>query len=140
MKRWQRNVAMAACVGLAALHVSRREADGILVMLPADHHIARPAAFRAALAAAAAVAERGSIATIGVRPTRPETGYGYIKAVKGAGPVLPIDTFVEKPDIERAAAWVAGQSVDAGMYSASYHDEMECDHGIRSAQDASNSY
>jgi len=69
----------APCVGLAAIHVARRDPRGVMAMLPADHHIARPSAFREALAAAAAVAEQGAIATIGIRPTRPETGYGYLK-------------------------------------------------------------
>ena len=118
----------APCVGLAALHVARREPAGILIMLPADHHIARPAAFRAALSAAAAVAERGAIATIGVRPTRPETGYGYLKLgprlaatrsrregrrARGAGggrrDLQPhkVERFVEKPDAPTAARYLA---------------------------------
>jgi len=69
----------APCVGLAALHVSRLDRKGVMAMLPADHHVARPAAFREALKAAAEVAQGGAIATIGVKPSRPETGYGYLK-------------------------------------------------------------
>ncbi|HYS81891.1 MAG TPA: mannose-1-phosphate guanylyltransferase [Anaeromyxobacteraceae bacterium] len=69
----------APCVGLAALHVARRDKRGVMAMLPADHHVARPAAFREALATAAAAAEGGAIVTIGIRPSRPETGYGYLK-------------------------------------------------------------
>ena len=69
----------APCVGLAALHVSRLDRKGVMAMLPADHHVARPVAFREALKAAAEVAQGGAIATIGVKPSRPETGYGYLK-------------------------------------------------------------
>lgn len=106
----------APCVGLAALHVAAREPRGVMIMLPADHHISRPDAFRAALAAAAAVAEKGQIATIGIRPSRPETGYGYLKvgprlaAVgKARGPLAPhkVERFVEKPDVVTAARYLA---------------------------------
>jgi mannose-1-phosphate guanylyltransferase len=106
----------APCVGLAALHVRAREPRGVMAMLPADHHIARPEAFRAALEAAAAVAEKGSIATIGIRPSRPETGYGYLRvgpklaAVgKARGALAPhrVDRFVEKPDVVTAARYLA---------------------------------
>ena len=75
----------APCVGLAALHVARRDRRGVMAMLPADHHVARPTAFREALAAAAAAAEGGAIATIGIRPNRPETGYGYLKVGEPLG-------------------------------------------------------
>jgi mannose-1-phosphate guanylyltransferase len=106
----------APCVGLAALHVARRDPGGVMAMLPADHHIARPAAFRAALAAAAAVAEDGVIATIGVRPDRPETGYGYLEvgaplaASTDGDPALAprrVKSFVEKPDAATAARYLA---------------------------------
>ena len=106
----------APCVGLAALHVARREPRGVMAMLPADHHIARPAGFRSALGVAARVAERGDIATIGVRPSRPETGYGYLEV--GARLALPgrvrrglephrVKRFVEKPDAATAARYLA---------------------------------
>ena len=117
----------APCVGLAALHVARRDPKGVLARLPADHHIARPRAFRDALSAAAVLAEQGSIATIGVRPTRPETGYGYLKlgprlavsrpagarrAARAAGAdaeLQPhkVDRFVEKPDAATAVRYLA---------------------------------
>ena len=77
----------APCVGLAALHVQRRDPRGVMAMLPADHHVARPGALREALAAGAQLAAAGALATIGIRPDRPETGYGYIRRAAGAGPV-----------------------------------------------------
>jgi mannose-1-phosphate guanylyltransferase len=87
-------------------------------MLPADHHVARPAAFREALASAARLAEKGAIATIGIRPSRPETGYGYLKlgprlagkAVgRGKATLAPhkVERFVEKPDVVTAARYLA---------------------------------
>lgn len=117
----------APCVGLAAIHVARRDPRGVMAMLPADHHIARPSAFREALAAAAAVAEQGAIATIGIRPTRPETGYGYLKLGprlaasrsgsdkrSASGARVParlrahkVDRFVEKPDAATAVRYLA---------------------------------
>ncbi len=106
----------APCVGLAALHVSARHPQGVIAMLPADHHISRPEAFRQALVAAGRLAEAGSIATIGIRPTRPETGYGYLKLGsrlpargKGQAKLLAhrVERFVEKPDVVTAARYLA---------------------------------
>jgi mannose-1-phosphate guanylyltransferase len=106
----------APCVGLAALHVAARDPRGIVAMLPADHHISRPKAFRDALSAAAELAATGAIATIGIHPSKPETGYGYLKL----GPRLPkrrkekarvaahkVERFVEKPDVVTAARYLA---------------------------------
>jgi mannose-1-phosphate guanylyltransferase len=87
-----------------------------MAMLPADHHISRPEAFRAALAAAASVAEKGVIATIGIHPSRPETGYGYLKVgarlpgtgkARGALGPRKVERFVEKPDLVTAARYLA---------------------------------
>jgi mannose-1-phosphate guanylyltransferase len=105
----------APCVGLAAMHVASRDARGVIAMLPADHHIARPEAFRDAVGAAARLAEGGSIATIGIRPSRPETGYGYLKvgpriAAGGKAKKLQahrVERFVEKPDVVTAARYLA---------------------------------
>ena len=86
--------------------------DAILVVMPADHSIADVPALQGALECAARYAERGAIATLGVPPTRPDTGFGYIRI----GAELPdgghaIDGFVEKPAEEIAAQYVA-----AGTY------------------------
>jgi mannose-1-phosphate guanylyltransferase len=89
-----------------------------MAMLPADHHIARPGAFRDALAAAAELAEKGAIATIGLRPARPETGYGYLKlgprlaarGKRGRAAAHKVERFVEKPDVVTAARYLADGS------------------------------
>jgi mannose-1-phosphate guanylyltransferase len=103
----------APCVGLAALHVAARDRKGVMLMLPADHHIARPDAFRAALAQAAGLAAKGHIATIGIRPHAPETGYGYLKVGaklpkgRGRAGAHRVERFVEKPDVITAARYLA---------------------------------
>jgi len=117
----------APCVGLAALHVARKDPRGVIVMLPADHHISRPAAFRDALASAADLAQRGSVATIGIKPSRPETGYGYLKigprlaarGRKGKGAAHKVERFVEKPDVVTAARYLAdgGYLWNSGIFA-----------------------
>ncbi len=117
----------APCVGLAALHVSAKDPRGVIAMLPADHHIARPKGFREALAAAGALAQQGAIATIGIHPSRPETGYGYLKLGprlvarrkgRGRAPAYKVERFVEKPDVVTAARYIAdgGYLWNSGMF------------------------
>jgi mannose-1-phosphate guanylyltransferase len=107
---------------LAAAHQGCR---GAVAFLPADHYIADTEAFLDALRAAEKVAEAGGIATLGIVPVRPETGYGYIR--RAAEPVdMSGDTvyrvleFVEKPDLERAARYLAGGNYywNAGIFVA----------------------
>ncbi|MBU2227643.1 MAG: NTP transferase domain-containing protein, partial [Proteobacteria bacterium] len=70
----------APCIGLAATHILKRDSDAIMMVLPSDHRIGNEPAFREVLQAAAGAASRGdSLVTIGIRPTGPETGYGYIE-------------------------------------------------------------
>ena len=87
-----------------------------MVMLPADHHVARPEAMREALAAGAQLAFEGAVVTIGIRPDRPETGYGYLKVGaklkalgrgKKAFHPARVERFVEKPDVVTAARYLA---------------------------------
>ncbi|MBN2159487.1 MAG: mannose-1-phosphate guanylyltransferase [Spirochaetes bacterium] len=95
-----RNTAVALLY--AAIYLDSIFDDSIMVSLPADHHIRNTDEFTRILREAVAQAGRDRLVTIGIKPTYPETGYGYIKAMDGSGDVLPIDTFVEKPDIDRA--------------------------------------
>ena len=104
----------APAIALAALHVARRDPEGILVVLPSDHHVAKPSAFRKTLQAAARVAQEGYLVTIGIKPDRPETGYGYIRVGeplelpgKAAGAAREVAAFVEKPDLATAAGYLA---------------------------------
>jgi mannose-1-phosphate guanylyltransferase len=101
-----RSTAVAA--GLATV-LARRESDEVALVLPADHFVADEAAFADALRDAAHVAERGYLVTLGVVPTQAATGYGYIKAgrrLHSSSPTALVERFVEKPDAERAAAFL----------------------------------
>jgi mannose-1-phosphate guanylyltransferase len=98
----------APAIGLAAVHVAHRDPQGILAVLPSDHHIADPAEFRNVLADGARLAEVGQLVTIGIQPTHPETGFGYIQLggpLYGRGRV--VRAFVEKPDLETAKRYLA---------------------------------
>ena len=80
----RRNTAMAVAWG--ALHIAAEDPEAILCVLPADHHIPDGAAFADALRRAArAAAEAEVLVTLGVRPSRPDTGYGYIRVGEAAG-------------------------------------------------------
>ncbi|HEY8087038.1 MAG TPA: mannose-1-phosphate guanylyltransferase, partial [Polyangiaceae bacterium] len=109
----------APAIGWAAATIAREDPDAVVVVLPADHFISDEAAFRAVLDRAITAAEDGWLATIGVTPTRAETGYGYIElgdAVKAG--VHAVARFVEKPDRARAEAFLAGGKHlwNAGMF------------------------
>jgi mannose-1-phosphate guanylyltransferase/mannose-6-phosphate isomerase len=96
----------APALALAALHALDGGEDPVLLVMPADHVITGVAAFRAAAAKGAAHAAEGKIVAFGVAPTRPETGFGYIKA-SSAADAAEIEAFVEKPDAIKAAAYLA---------------------------------
>ncbi len=115
----------APCIGLAAVHLARQDPDAVLAVLPADHHIADAVGFRGLVEAAAERALAGEIVTLGIRPTRPETGYGYIhfdaddrvEAAGGIG-VHAVRRFVEKPPREVAERYLADGSYlwNSGMF------------------------
>lgn len=106
-----RNTAPAAAV--AALHAQKRYGDEAqLFVMAADHYVADLQAFSATAVHACAVAAQDRIVTFGIKPTRPETGYGYIhqgKALSDCG--FEVAAFVEKPDEARAQTYL-----DAGDY------------------------
>jgi len=104
----------AAAIAASALHVAQAHGgDAILLVLPADHLIADPAAFAAAVQQAQALARDGRLVTFGIRPEFPETGYGYIEA-NGTD----VARFVEKPDAEKAREYVASGNFlwNAGIF------------------------
>lgn len=98
----------APAIGLAASIIARFDPDGIMAVLPADHYIVDEENFCATLLKARSIAVSGSLVTLGITPTRPETGYGYIEAgaVNGMGSA-PVKRFVEKPQLERAMEFLA---------------------------------
>jgi mannose-1-phosphate guanylyltransferase len=102
----------AACIGWATLVVRSCDPDATVMVLPSDHHVADESAFRRTLARAVASAESGVITTVGITPSRPETGYGYIEVGdEVGGGVHRVVRFVEKPT--RA---VAERYVESGRY------------------------
>jgi mannose-1-phosphate guanylyltransferase/mannose-6-phosphate isomerase len=112
-----RNTAPALAV--AALAQAARDPLALMLVLPADHVIARPQALIEACARARAVAEAGRIVTFAVTPTRPETGYGYIKSGPALGEGLfEVAAFREKPDLAAAEAYLAAgdHAWNAGIF------------------------
>lgn len=110
-------------LGLAAVHLAARDPDAILASFQADHVILRPDVLRSAVALAAEAAQDGSIVTIGITPTFAATGYGYIELAgttreEGDLCVREATRFVEKPDGETAAAYVASGNFvwNAGLF------------------------
>lgn len=99
----------AAAISLAALYLKRQDPDAMMLVMPADHVIRDQKAFAAAVRAACGVADAGYLVTLGVKPTAPETGYGYIRRggalrnpdLKKFG-AYTVSGFVEKPDRARA--------------------------------------
>ena len=100
----------APAMQLAALVAAQEGADPVLLVMPADQIVTNVAAFQAALAEGLKQAEQGALVTFGIVPDRAETGYGYLRAGElrsGAATARKLAAFVEKPDAERAAAYVA---------------------------------
>lgn len=101
----------APAIAMAALHVAERHGGAaMLLVLAADHLIQNQAAFAADVAAALTLASQGRLVTFGVKPDRPETGFGYIEIGEaiGQGPGFNAARFVEKPDLELAQSYVDG--------------------------------
>src|SRR5680860_487965 len=114
-----RNTAAAAAV--AAKIIGDLQTDGILILLPTDHHISDGEGFRQAVSAAATHAERGHIVTFGVTPRSAETGYGYIRRGKTLDhDAFAVSQFCEKPSLERAKGFLSegGYDWNSGIFMA----------------------
>jgi len=102
----------AACIGWAAVHIQKKAKDDVMVVLPSDHGIADPDRYRKVIAAAARAAEKeNSLITIGIQPTSPHTGYGYMEGGAAQGKVegeklLRVKAFREKPNLEQARVFL----------------------------------
>ncbi|MDA1000533.1 MAG: mannose-1-phosphate guanylyltransferase [bacterium] len=107
----------APCIGLAAHLISARAPEAVMAVLPSDHHIRRPVRFRKLLRRAARIAaEEDAIVTLGIPPTAPETGFGYIERGRGIAPMdktgaYAVKRFTEKPRLAAARRYLA-----AGKY------------------------
>jgi mannose-1-phosphate guanylyltransferase len=114
----------APTLGLAAHEILRRDPKGVMVVLPSDHIITRPAAFRRVLRAGCEwAAVEGRSVVVGLKPSRPETGYGYVRRGELAGraegcAVYRVEKFTEKPALAVARRYVASRRYlwNGGMF------------------------
>jgi len=109
----------APCIGWAATHVKRLDEGAIMAVLPADHYIGETGAYLDTLRRGLQAATHGDYVTIGIRPTRAETGYGYIEVGSELDPgVFRARRFVEKPNRQRAEQFVANGNFlwNSGMF------------------------
>lgn len=122
----------APAVAAAANYLKAIDPDAVMLVLPADHVINDVAAFSDAVCKAAALVADGSLATFGIVPTGPETGYGYIHrgAAAGEGGGFAVDRFVEKPDRGTAQGFLdqGGYYWNSGMFllgAQNFLDELQ---------------
>jgi mannose-1-phosphate guanylyltransferase len=113
----------APAIGLGALHIRRRDPNAIMAVLSADHGIEQQELFRQQLAIGATMAEQGYLVTLGIKPSIPATGYGYIESAErlyasDGHEVFRVKRFVEKPSLERAQSYLASGTFfwNAGMF------------------------
>ena len=100
------NKETATCIGLSAAKLLKKDKDAVMIVLPSDHYIEGDKSYLQTLEQAVEIADKKrAIVTIGIEPTRPETGYGYIEMgdrVNGHIPTFKIARFTEKPNLEVA--------------------------------------
>ncbi len=114
----------AAAIGLAAIHIARKDPEALMAVLPADHFIADTARYQGIVRAALEVAARGpNLVVLGIPSTRPETGYGYIERADEADaeagiPVHFVARFTEKPALVKAQEYISSGRYywNAGMF------------------------
>lgn len=96
----------AAAVALATLRTLSGFGDSLVLVVPSDHEISTTARFWRSIEDGVPAALDGRLVVFGIKPTQPETGYGYIEAGKSGGGVFDVSHFVEKPDLETAQAYL----------------------------------
>lgn len=109
----------APCIALAAALVAEEDPTAVLAVLPADQTIVQVAEFRRVFTQASQLAAEGRIVTLGIRPSHPETGYGYIRRGASLGDgVFEVGAFVEKPDLATARRYLEDGAYDwnSGMF------------------------
>jgi mannose-1-phosphate guanylyltransferase / mannose-6-phosphate isomerase len=109
----------APAIALAAAYFTAKGEDPVMVVLPADHVIKDEVSFRSHLDVAISAAQDGKLVTFGIQPSRPDTGFGYIKAVHGAdSQILDVERFTEKPDLVTAEKFLTegGYYWNSGMF------------------------
>lgn len=121
----------APAIAVAAMQALKNGTDPLLLVLAADHVIRDSEAFHEAIGTAAEIAIDGAMATFGIKPVSPETGYGYLRAKAGEhGRAMKLATFVEKPDLDTARTYVESGEYfwNSGMFmfrASVYLDELK---------------
>ena len=121
----------APCIGLGAIHISKKYDDAIMLVLPSDHLIKYNTMFINTLKDASSVAEQDdNLVTIGITPDYPETGYGYIKFNPNEciGRSFSVERFVEKPNLETAKEYLASEEYlwNSGMFVWKISTILKC--------------
>ncbi len=109
----------APCIAYAAAVIKKKYDDAVMLVLPSDHLIGYVNIYHRALRKAIAAAEEGqNLVTIGITPTYPETGYGYINFGEEKGDAFEVERFVEKPDLATAKKYLASGNYlwNSGMF------------------------
>jgi hypothetical protein len=130
-----RNTGPAVCAAVELIQT--QDHDALVLICPADHVIADVMSFARAVAAAIPAATRGEIVTFGIRPDRPETGFGYIELSTEAHPddlALPFVRFTEKPDAATAEAMVASAATSGTRASSSPRQRRSSAHSAATPQ------
>ena len=116
------NKETATCIGLSAVKLLKKDVDAVMIVLPSDHYIENEKSYVDALKQAVELANRRrGIVTLGINPSRPETGYGYIQMgerVTGDIPTYKVTRFTEKPNVEVAKDFIMKESYlwNSGMF------------------------
>lgn len=106
LEPYKRNT--APCIAYAAYKIHQKDPDAVMVVLPSDHVIFKEEAFLDVIKKAVAGCGNDKLITIGIKPNRPETGYGYIQFdTEVEGELKPVKTFTEKPNTELAEKFIA---------------------------------
>ena len=125
----------AAAIGLAAVHLAHEHGDALMAVLPADHYITNGVKYRRLLRTALQLAhEPGALVVMGIPPTHPETGFGYVERARtplsrpGGTPIYEVRRFTEKPPLDVARRYVASGRYywNAGMFFWRVSTFLEC--------------
>ena len=123
----------APCIALSLAHISKKYEDAVMMVLPSDHLVKYSSLYQTTLRDACEVAEEGpNLVTIGITPDYPETGYGYIKFVnkldESKGRAFPVESFAEKPDLEKAKEYLASDDYlwNSGMFLWRISTILDC--------------
>ena len=108
----------APAVGLCAKLISQIDKDAVLLVLPSDHYIKNIDNFKKAIKKAIACAKKDFLVTLGIKPSTPSTGYGYIKVAGKKNGYIVVDKFLEKPDLNKAKKYFKNKKFfwNSGMF------------------------